>query len=1088
MPMLLNVVGSQGTAQPHVRLPHSWRLWARSGEWRSGAFTVLLALLAARLLGAQVPAEPIRTLTQAREVHQLAPELTGKYRASLVGTVTYYDPAEHNMFVHDATGGVYVETTHPYPVSKGDLISIEGGVVASYRSEVAPDPVIRVLGKGKVWPAHRVTYPQLATGEEDSQLVILRGVVRAINREQHENAPIVHLDVLMPGGEVEVYQPASVQDDAGSLFRHDGQPSLLDAEVEITGVAGGAFDAKSQLTGVIVYAQHSSSIRVIKPAAVSPLALPLTEIDNIFRSRRVENQSERVRIRGVLTFYLPGDSAVLEQDGKSVYVQTRETNPLPLGTVVDAIGFASDQEYAPSLRQAELFSTGRKGTIVPRATTFDEAMSGLHSDNLIAVTGVLVSQLHTLALDTVAIDVDGHLVTGRLARVGALPQQRVGTRVRLVGVCRIVPGGPYRAPILFHIDMRDPSDMQLLSTPSWFTVRHLAALLGALSIFALAAGGWAMLLRHRVRRQTQRIERSMLIARRRSELIERISSSQPLCNLIPTICECATQLLPNTTCVWHEASGSQHSGMRLNGSPAATVAGWETYYQVDLFGMGEVFAGRLCFVGAPTAFQSEQTERAEVATMLTEVAQLAIEHCQLYEGLVHHSTHDPLTDLPNRRHCEDRLRSLLATAEGKNSRVAVVYIDINRFKQVNDRYGHKVGDAYLRAIGARLKEKLRPGDMLARIGGDEFLAIAPDLDSFEDAQQLLVRLQACFQQPFTLEGRRIEGSASFGLACYPEQGENAEELKRVADQAMYVCKHTANLENEADHAGLNIVSSDELEAALSGQKFRLAYQPQFAADGRFAGLEALLRLEDGILGTLRPDAFLAAAERSDLLVPIGQWVLRTAIEDAIRWSLHEGPPVLLGINVAHQQLTHAEFTGFLASFLAQTGFPPERLELEISERTAVASSATVARHLVHLRALGVRISLDDFGTGQSSLSALHRLPVDSIKIDRTFVSAMEKEPAVLPVVRAIASMAHSLGKRIVAEGLESVGPVPALLAMGQMDFQGFLLSPPVPAADVERQLPLWREGFTMPAVFADCVTNDREAGERQQRPDQAGFL
>ncbi len=1047
-------------------------------------FGLLLALLLPAHSEVPPPVPTQGTLTTARAVHSLAPELTPNFRARLVGTVSYYDPAEHNLFIQDASGGVYVETTRPYPLSNGDLVSVEGMTASSYRSEIAPDPVIRVLGKGPVWPPRRVTYSQLATGDQDSQLVVFRGIVRAINWEQHENAPIVHLDVLMPGGEVEVYQPSSViQDGTGVHLGRDGEPSLLDAEVEITGVAGGAFDAKSQLTGVIVYAQRTSSIHVLRPAAVSPLALPLTEIDNIFRSRRVQNESERVRLQGVLTYYLPGDSAVLEQNGKSVFIQTRETKPLALGTVVDAIGFASDQEYAPSLRQAELFSTGRQGLIKPRDTTFDEAMSGLHSDNLIAVSGLLVSQLHTAALDTVAVDVDGHLVTGRLARAGMLPQPRIGTRVRLVGICRIVPGGPYRAPIFFHIEMRDPADMQLLSTPSWFTVRHLVGLLSALSVLALAVVGWAMLLRHRVRQQTERIQRSMQIAKRRSALIETISSSQPLCDLIPVICECASQLLPDTTCVWHEVPGSHHAGAKATSISLGAVSGWETYYQVDLSGMDDVVAGRLCFLGAPTRSQIEQSERAEVVTMITEVAQLAIEHCQLYEGLVHHSTHDPLTDLPNRRHCEDCLRAALKEAQRTSSHVAVVYIDINRFKQVNDRFGHKVGDAYLRAIGARFKEKLRPGDTLARIGGDEFLAIAPNLASFDDAQLLLQRLQLCFEQPFTLEGRHVEGSASFGLACYPEQGETADELKRVADQAMYLCKRNANLDSEVDHSSLNIVTSDELEAALAGQKFRLAYQPQFAANGRLTGMEALLRLEDPILGTLRPDAFIAVAERSDLIVPIGQWVLHTAIEDAIRWNLHQGPLVLLGVNVAHQQLVHPEFARSIAVFLAQTGFPAERLELELTERTTVANSAEVARQLQQLRSLGVRISLDDFGIGQSSLSALHRLPIDTIKIDRAFVSAIETEPTVLPVIRAITLMAQSLGKRIVAEGLETVAPVSALLRLGEMDFQGFLLSQPVLASEIEDHLPLWRKGLTMPTAFSDYLPNDWVPSDRQQQSE-----
>ncbi len=1001
-------------------------------------------------------------LSTAREVHTLPSALAVSAHAHLTGTVSYYDPAEHNLFIQDATGGVYVETTHSYPISPGALVVIDGDTVPSYRTEIAPDPSIHVVGLGSTLRGRQATYRELATGDLDSQFVTIRGIVRAVNLEQHEAAPILHLDLLMPGGEVEVYQPATVVQDGRNLFfSKTGTPLLLDSEVEITGVAGGAFDAKSQLTGVILYAQHSSAIRILRPADVSPLALPLTDLDQLFRSRSVEDHSKRVRLRGILTFYRPGDSAVLEWGGKSVFIQTREAKPLSLRSIVDAIGFASDQEYAPSLRQAELFNTGEQGVISPRETTFDEAMSGLYSDNLISVKGLLVSQMHTSILDTVAIDVDGHLVTGRLARAGSIPQIRVGTEVRLVGVCRIVPGGPYRAPILFHIEMRSPADMELLSRSSWFTVRHLLGLIGVLSVLAFAVSGWAVLLRHRVRQQTERIERSMLIAKRRSALIERISSSQPMSELFPLICECFSQLLPNTICSWQQTGLST---IPKGTASSAVDPGWETFHEIDLLGMKNTIVGRLTFAASAELTRFNRSDRAEVVTMITEVAQLAIEHCQLYEGLLYHSTHDPLTDLPNRRHCDDRLRVAISQAEAKGDSVAVIYIDINRFKQVNDRFGHKVGDAYLRAVGSRVREKLRPQDTLARIGGDEFLAIAPGVTGINDAQLLLEDLRNCFRLPFSIDGRRFEGSASLGLACYPDHGSCSEELKRFADHAMYLVKRSSAVECAADQAELNIVTSDELESALANQQFRLVYQPQFSAAGHLTGLEALLRLEDPILGTLSPDAFIANAERSDIIAPLGLWVLRSALEDAVRWDLHHGPRVLLGVNVAVQQLMQPGFADSVACLLQQTGFPAERLELELTERTIGADSAHVANQLAQLRAIGLRISLDDFGTGHSSLSALHRLPLDTIKIDGAFVRAIETEVTVIPVILAIIYMAQSLGKRVVAEGVETATSITALLRLGLMDFQGYFLSRPVPAVNVEKHLAIWRNGVAIPAT------------------------
>ena len=427
-----------------------------------------------------------------------------------------------------------------------------------------------------------------------------------------------------------------------------------------------------------------------------------------------------------------------------------------------------------------------------------------------------------------------------------------------------------------------------------------------------------------------------------------------------------------------------------------------------------------------------------------------------------------MTDLPNRRLCEDRLRTALAEALERCTEMTVLYIDINRFKHVNDRYGHKVGDLYLKAISSRLRDQIRGTDTLARIGGDEFLVIAP-----QGSEGLQQRLEGCFADPFYLDGQRIDGSASFGLATYPHDGTTSEELKRYADHAMYLVKRSKAEEQAAAGAPVAILTPEELEVALEREQFRLAYQPQFGSDGRMRGIEALLRLQDSILGTLTPDAFISVAERSDVILKLGRWVLERAVADAVRWQLHTGPPVLLVVNVAMRQVIQPEFAEMVLAVLGRAGFPTERLEIELTERTLLAGSDEIRRQLDLVRAAGVRVSLDDFGTGESSLSMLHRLPIDTIKVDRSFIAAMEAEPDILPVIEAITYMAQRLGKRIVAEGVETTGPVPTLLRLGEMDFQGFLLSCPVLAEEVGDALARWRSGLVMEPEF-----QTRRKGER----------
>lgn len=1020
------------------------------------------------MLPAQTRPQPL-LLTTAAAVHDLPVELGARARVHLIATVTFYDPLEHELFVQDDTGGVYVDTDKAYPIGPGDLVLVDGSIESSYRNDVANDPVIHRLGVGKTYPAPQAGYATLSTGAMDSKLLTLRGKVRTVDIEPHANVPILHMDVNMPGGNIEVYQPISVVDGSmASRYVGLNKASLLDAEVEIRGVAGGSFDAKDQLTGIILYAQTSSDVRVLKPPPVNPLDLPLISINDVFGSRQIVDTSGRVRLRGTLTYYKKGDSAVLEDDGRSVFVQTRETRSIPIGHVVDALGFATDQEYAPSLRQAELVDTGLQRGIAAHPTTYDEAMRGVYSDDLISLAGTLVSQLHGKGVETLVLDVGDHLVTGRLEGMQELPDFRIGARLRMSGVCRIVPGGAWRSPSLFHIEMRSPADVEMLLAPSWWTVRHLAGLLGALCVVAFVIAGWAVLLRRRVQQQTRRIERSMELAKRRSQLSELISSNQSVRSFLEEVCSSVVDLVPGADCRYVLAP---EQAPDLQRAKAQAAEQGRLLYAMELNGEDAVLGHLLISAPASTAPGSRQ----EVFDMVSEVSNLAMRQTLLYQGLLHHSTHDPLTDLPNRRLCEDRLRVALSEATERRTEVTVLYIDINRFKHVNDRYGHKVGDLYLKAIGSRLGKQIRGSDTLARIGGDEFLVIAPHFGSAEAIAGLSERMEACFAEPFHLDGHRIDGSASFGLATYPEHGTTAEELKRYADHAMYMAKRSSAAEPASVGAPVAILTPEELEVALEREQFRLAYQPQFGSDGLMRGMEALLRLEDSILGILTPDAFISVAERSDVILKLGRWVLERAVEDAVGWQLHTGPAVLLVVNVALRQIIQPEFADMVLAVLDRSGFPPERLELELTERTLIAESDEIRRQLDRVRAAGVRVSLDDFGTGQSSLSMLHRLPIDTIKVDRSFISALDAEPNVLPVIEAITYMAQRLGKRIVAEGVETTGPVPALLRLGEMDFQGYLLSRPVLAEDVGDLIGQWRSGLVMEPEF-----QTQRQGERRR--------
>lgn len=600
------------------------------------------------------------------------------------------------------------------------------------------------------------------------------------------------------------------------------------------------------------------------------------------------------------------------------------------------------------------------------------------------------------------------------------------------------------------------------SQQPWFTGNHILILLGMYFLVALAGGVWIAFLKWRLKGHVAAknawIDRSVSIARERSRVLEIISSNQKLDVSLSEICASAVNLLPGTECSYNiQLESDLLAGSK--GPPGDRRK--DVLLEIPLRDDAERIVGKIVVSSEPGQIPTEDCE--QIFTMIAELAVLSMRNSQLYQGLVYHSTHDALTELPNRRLFESQLAEALKQAEQRGSRLAVIYVDVNRFKYVNDRYGHKIGDLYLKQISARLTHQLRPIDLLARVGGDEFNVILPCPENFDRVHSVTGRLKACFDEPFNLDGKIVTGSASFGFARYPQDGVTAEELTRVADHSMYICKHDAYIAREAN--GSIMITPDELGLALINGDFRLAYQPQFSAAGRLTGMEVLLRLDHPTLGLLPPSAFISVAERHSIIVQIGAWTLRVALQDATRWQLEFGEPLTIGINVSTRQLQEPGYAASVLKCLHDHAFPPERLEIELIERSLMLSENPVLEQLEQLRQAGVRISLDDFGTEQSCLSLLHKLPIDTIKLDHSFVRAMDDEPRVLPIIQAIVFIARSLGKRVIAEGIEHVGPVPALMQMGKMDFQGYLLSRPVPAKEVDKLILTWRSGIAMPEAF-----------------------
>jgi diguanylate cyclase (GGDEF)-like protein/PAS domain S-box-containing protein len=421
--------------------------------------------------------------------------------------------------------------------------------------------------------------------------------------------------------------------------------------------------------------------------------------------------------------------------------------------------------------------------------------------------------------------------------------------------------------------------------------------------------------------------------------------------------------------------------------------------------------------------------------------------------LNHLAFHDPLTGLGNRNKLNSLLESELERAQARHERVALLFLDLDGFKLINDTMGHAAGDHLLRVVADRISGLLRRSDTAIRLGGDEFVIVVPGVTRMEDCAGLAEKLLAELRTGIDLDRERVSISGSIGIATYPDNATDHHELVKAADNAMYNAKqHGRNRyafysETMAEHALARLQIEQGLLRAIADEQLELFYQPVVSlSDARVIGFEALIRWRHPEQGLIPPDQFIPVAEDCGLIEYIGSWVLRTACAQARAWMDAGYAPIRMAVNVSVLQLASEAFLDMLRDALAESGFPPERLELEITE-----SSIQTIEHsrdlFGHIHALGPSISIDDFGTGFSSLSLLKYLPIDRVKIDRAFTRDLPQDQNDVAITRAIVALAKSLGLALIAEGVETAAQQEFLLALGCEEAQGYLFSKPLPVGE-----------------------------------------
>ncbi len=413
--------------------------------------------------------------------------------------------------------------------------------------------------------------------------------------------------------------------------------------------------------------------------------------------------------------------------------------------------------------------------------------------------------------------------------------------------------------------------------------------------------------------------------------------------------------------------------------------------------------------------------------------------------------HDSLTGLPNRALLQILVGQALAHTQRHGAQGAVLFVDLDRFKTINDTLGHATGDQLLKAVAARLTRVLRQSDTVARIGGDEFTILIEEIEQPQDAAHVAEKILSALAEPFDLAGQELFISASIGISIFPTDGHDLQSVLKNADTALYRVKDQgrngyAFYQAEMNAAALNqLAIENSLRRALQREEFILYYQPKVAStNGRVIGVEALLRWHHPELGLVPPGQFLSLAEETGLIVPIGEWTLRTACQQAKTWlTQHHLPPLRVAVNLSNRQFRQPDLVAMVARVLAETALPASALELELTETVIMQDRETAIAKLQALKQMGVFISIDDFGTGYSSLEYIRHLHVDGIKIDRSFVRAAHIDEKDEAIVKAIVTLAHSLSIRVTAEGVETVEQHGFMRACECDETQGFYFGHPM---------------------------------------------
>jgi diguanylate cyclase (GGDEF)-like protein len=936
------------------------------------------------------PASKLPVFTSAHEVRELSPERAAlALPVHLTGEVTYLDSAWNQLYLQDESGGIYTKYAGDSPgLRVGMRVALTGITNAGDFAPVVVAPKIHVLEAAHMPVPVAVTATEAAAGLRDSRYVTIEGVIHPMTVQDQPGHRYLIFEMITALGQVHVYTSPQFPDSPESR-------NFEDARVSIRGVFGTIFNTRRQLVGYQLLVQSPSDIEVIEPAVAKPFGMKATPIEALLRFSPHSRFGHRVKVKGTVTLVSP-DSLYLQDETDGVEIRGN-TQSIKVGDVVEAIGYPTlVGSYSPVLTDAEFRTSGHPGSITPKAATAESILEGHDDYMLLTVEGKLLMALNGPGRKSLVMQSGVRTFTAQLNTSDHgvdLRDISEGSTLRLTGVCstQVDPEKLYtlleHAPSDFQILLRSAQDLTVVREAPFWTLKKTLGLLAVFSLLIPATLIWIGVLRRRVALQMAELER----AAETSQAIKDLSLSM------------------------RNVSTEQRFDTQVS------VRGSEDISQLVI--------GFNCMLS-----ELQQRDRDKMA------AEAKLQHMAMV---------DELTGLPNRRLLFDRLPQSLARARRQDHMMAMLYIDLDGFKLVNDNLGHAVGDLLLGQVAQRLKSRSRQSDILARIGGDEFTLVLEHINSRSDAEKAAFSLLDSLAPPFPIEGHNIQIGASIGISIFPEHGIEGGQLLQQADSAMYAAKR--NGKNRIVQFGddLEIATRErmtvenELRLAISEDAITVHYQPEYdLATNSIIRFEALARWTHETLGPISPLHFISIAEENGLIHPLGAYIMEQACRDALTWHDAFGRDIQVAVNVSSMQFAQNSFVDDVGDILRRTGLKPSLLQIELTESATLAGMERTAEMIQRLKDMGLSVALDDFGTGYSCLNYLPKLPFDALKIDRSFVKDLTVRPESSAFFQSIVTMAHNLHMKVIVEGIETAEELERVVELGADAAQGYLLGRP----------------------------------------------